>query len=1246
MNFAEMVTYIGSRRIFLRCEDDQIKFRSSEETLPEFLSALRENKPSLLQSLSNYKNYEILLSPLSYNQEALWFVNKLSSTDSHAYNVSVPLQIFSGIDLNKMRYALEKVTFKHEQLRTVFDTLTDSTAAIPCQMVLDHFPVDFTSIDGSGLSDSETRITVETFCYQQLSLSKTPPFKVLLVTRSPKKHVLVFLFHHIISDAYSIGIFLKDLEYYFHNTDDKVTDFGCTYTDFLAEQKEMLSSSKGEELWQYWKRKTNGVKRNITVPPDLKRPQIKNLVGATIPFHIDSSTIELIASYCRQLSITPFAFYAGCCQLLTISLSGSYSLLTGVLAHGRKTRDHAQIFGYFVNVLPLICERTSQEPLSEHFKKCYQDLLELLDNQYLPFPLLVEKLSPDRDPSHPVLFNILFNMLSQSQLGKGHHYIYADTDQNAGEFCAMKTETFPLNQQEGQFDITLELVDKPQGITGLLKYSTELYSTDTAKKITSLYCSIIDDTLHTHDDLLGTFLGKYSKESVKTTDSEWKIVVAATFTADMIEATFDFWKYVFKSEISWTLAPYNQIQQQLMNPSDLFAKNSGINVILVRLEDLLLSTDSIFELDTQYLRIRVNELINQLRAATREHSARYIVCVCPSSPRILENANVASYFLDMEKLLQREIENIPAAYFVGSRYFTELYCSGADYEPTIGIIGHMPYTESFYVVIATAIIRTIHAIIKPPCKAIIVDCDNTLWEGVAGEDPISQIHISEPMKSLQHFLKKCRDQGILICLCSKNNRDDIIAVFNQHPDMILPFSDIAFDRINWEIKSKNIMEIIREANLSISGIVFIDDNPSECAEVRANCPGVTVIQLSSDLSKRMQYIKNFWAFDTIKITQADRERQDKYLQEKSRRSYREQVESFADFIKGLELNVTVCSAREQDISRMSQLSFRTNQFTIGSGGKSEEEMSSMCRNNNAFVVDVKDRFGDYGTVGVITFLASDTMLTVTTLLLSCRALGRGVEYQLLSFIGTHAESLNCPLVCIKVFNTTKNKPFQLFLSEAVESYKTDSSDEITYEIPSSILKKIVFDPLEKASLSLVEDTKAASMPIRQNGFSSDLLDKIASSYSTMDSLLYAISEYKKPPENLLDKDKSSINVAPRNNLEATLSGIWVELLGIEHPGITDNFFDQGGRSVMLPFVIQKIKDRLNLDLAIVDLFQYPTISSLAFHISEGTGITSDNKAAGTIAQQQRNVLARVRSLATKYSPPNSPAGGEYLGDPY
>jgi FkbH-like protein len=1226
-----MVAFMGSRRILLRCEVGQIKFRSSEETPLEFLSAIKENTPFLLKLLNNYNNYEILLSPLSYNQEALWFVNKLSSEDSHAYNVSVPLQIVTGIDLNKLHHALEMVTLKHEQLRTVFDTVTDGITAIPCQMVFDHFPVNFTSVDGSGLSDKEIRTVVETFCYQQLSLSQAPPFKVLLVSQSPNKHVLVFLFHHIISDAYSIGIFLKDLEYYFHNTEDKNTDIACTYTDFLANQKEILKSSKGEELWQYWKKKTNGVKRNITIPPDLTRPQVKSLVGATISFPIDSTTIKQVASYCRALSITPFAFYAGCCQLLTITLSGSFNLLMGVLAHGRKNRDHALILGYFVNVLPLVCERIPQESLSEHFKKCYRDLLELLDNQYLPFPVLIEKLSPDRDPSRPVLFNILFNMLSQSQLGKGHQYVYADIDQDAGEFCAMETKSYPLNQQEGQFDITFELIDKAQGITGLLKYSTELYSTETAEKIISLYCSIIDDVLHTQDELLGNFINRYSKDITVTTNAEWKIVVAASFTADMIEKTFDFWKHVLKSEISWTLAPYNQIQQQLINPSELFAKNSGFNIILIRLEDLLLSTDSTFELDTKYLNHRVNELIDQLRAASREHSAQYIVCVCPSSPHILVSTTVASFFLEMEILMHKEIENIPNSYFVGSRYFTELYCSGSNYEPTSGIIGHTPYTESFYTVISTAIIRTIHAIIKPPCKAIIVDCDNTLWEGVAGEDPISQIRISEPMKSLQLFLKKCRDQGILICLCSKNNRDDTIAVFNQHPDMVLTFSDIAFERINWETKSKNIIEITKDANLSISGIVFIDDNPSECAEVRANCPGVTVIQLSPDLNKRMSYINHFWAFDIIKITKSDRERQDKYLQEKSRRSYREQVESFADFIKGLEMKVTISSAREQDISRMSQLSFRTNQFTIGSGGKSEEEMLSMCRNNNAFVIDVKDRFGDYGTVGVITFNTSDNLLTVTTLLLSCRALGRGVEYQLLSFIGMHAESLNCPLVCIKVFNTTKNKPLQHFLSEAVGNYKCDNIDEIIYKIPSDVLKKIVFDPLEKAPLSLVEETKTAPISIIQNGFSSDLLDNIANSYSTIDQLLHAITEYKRSPENLSGKDKPSILIAPRNNLESTLSSIWVELLGIEHPGITDNFFDQGGRSVMLPFLIQKIKDRLNLDLSLVDLFQYPTISSLAFHISNCTGSTTDNKAAGTIAQQQRSVIAQLRERSLKKS---------------
>src|SRR5262249_37172687 len=161
--------------------------------------------------------------------------------------------------------------------------------------------------------------------------------------------------------------------------------------------------------------------------------------------------------------------------------------------------------------------------------------------------------------------------------------------------------------------------------------------------------------------------------------------------------------------------------------------------------------------------------------------------------------------------------------------------------------------------------RRIHALTSPPYKLVVLDCDNTLWKGVLGEDGVDGIAIPPAWARLQEHMVHLANQGFLLGLCSKNNEADVLAVLDHRAEMILKRDHLVGWRINWQPKSENLRAMAHELNLGLDSVIFLDDNPVECAEVRAGCPEVLTLHLpiEGDMSRFLEHV---WAFDQTKVT--------------------------------------------------------------------------------------------------------------------------------------------------------------------------------------------------------------------------------------------------------------------------------------------------------------------------------------------------------------------------------------------
>lgn len=456
----------------------------------------------------------------------------------------------------------------------------------------------------------------------------------------------------------------------------------------------------------------------------------------------------------------------------------------------------------------------------------------------------------------------------------------------------------------------------------------------------------------------------------------------------------------------------------------------------------------------------IKDLTSILKSTAEKAKVPYLLCLCPASP-VLENSAHQPFLTSMAQFMMDELKGAGNIYVLNISDFRSIYSFDNYYDEHRDRMGHIPYTQEFFATLAAIAARRIYALNSKPYKVVILDCDNTLWKGVCGEVGAGGVEISPAFQYLQQFMVKQKDSGVLICLASKNQEEDVKKVFEERDDMILKWDRITAAKINWQRKSENIQALARELNLGLDSFIFIDDNPVECAEVKAGCPEVLTLQLPEE-DKIKDFLDHIWAFDHWEVTVDDRKRAESYKQEQKRQEFQESTVNFKDFIEKLNLDIRVTPAEPTHYPRVSQLTFRTNQFNFTTIRRKEPEIKTLVDSGefSCYVAHVSDRFGDYGLVGVFILEEEKDDLLVDTFLLSCRVLGRGAAHRMLAEIGKIAKEKAKKQVIARYIPTEKNEPAKNFLMEVGAKYQKESEGETHFIFPVDYLAKLTFEPPE------------------------------------------------------------------------------------------------------------------------------------------------------------------------------------------
>jgi FkbH-like protein len=295
-------------------------------------------------------------------------------------------------------------------------------------------------------------------------------------------------------------------------------------------------------------------------------------------------------------------------------------------------------------------------------------------------------------------------------------------------------------------------------------------------------------------------------------------------------------------------------------------------------------------------------------------------------------------------------------------------------------------------------------------KAIIFDCDNTLWKGVIGEDGMEGIDMSATSKSgkFYHLVQRIAvflsKRGVIVGLCSKNNEQDVLDVLRNHKDMILKEEHIVIKKVNWINKASNLRAIASELNIGIDSLVFVDDSNFEINLIKEQVPEILTIQVPTAISDYPDLIlKNVYTYFNLVLNSDDAKKTEMYKQQFERENSKTAFSSIEDYLASLEIELTVVKNDKAHMPRIAQLTQKTNQFNLTTYRYTESQVEHFMadKKHEVYAMFVKDKFGDNGLTGVCIAKEDEKdpkNVILDSLLMSCRIIGRNIEFVYVSHI--------------------------------------------------------------------------------------------------------------------------------------------------------------------------------------------------------------------------------------------------------
>ncbi|MET8805784.1 SDR family NAD(P)-dependent oxidoreductase [Streptomyces sp. NPDC004546] len=893
-----------------------------------------------------------------------------------AHGIGLAVRLIAPTTPETLTGILTRLVARHAALRTAIISGEEGVR----QLRVDREPAEpvlrCTAVEGPLDAAERLRTLLE----PPFDLATTPLWRFELVDGGAHGQILVFGAHHAVSDLQSLLLVAGEIDAELSGTplDDAVTNRDIA---LLIEAQQ-----GGEGAGAEWREHFHGSER-LDLELDRPRPATRSYRAGSVTVTIPDGLMERVAAAASRLAVTPAAF---CLGTLTVLLAGKRERERFVLAVPVDTRIHADAYdavGFFGVPVPFPAEARAGEQVAEVLRRTDARLQRLLAKGAMFSDVLATLARQGLHRENAPLVEVYFNYVRSSR-------------------HLTRLEVLPAGT--GYFDLDLMITMTPDAARVRLDHNLDILDAATTAELGEEFLRLLGEAAE--DPAAPARAGTRTPAGTAPAPRR-SLALAATFALGnlplMCEAAVE--NGAGDGGPAITEAPYHHVLASLQDPSGVFADPAtAVGVVLLRAVDL----ERFGPVDDALLAELRTAYPATLKALSERTRKPLIVGFLPA-------ARQEDRLTQWEREVAADLAGLPGIAVLGTDDWTRHHPGGERFDERTERLAHLPFTPPFQAAVALRLADVVRAVLRPMPKVIAVDGDETLWGGVAGEIGPEAVDLTGPRALLARRLLQWREAGALLALVSNNDEATVRAVLDR-PDSLLKAEHFSVLSAAWGPKPGRLAEAARTLDLGLDSFLFLDDNPAEIAKVRSALPQVLSVTCPS-ADELEEFLGRLWPLVPAAATAEDALRARFYAQERERETVRAAA-GFEEFLAQLQLEVDIRALSEADVQRAEQLVRRTNQFTLHPRSADGGDVARWRERGEVWTAAARDRFGDYGQIALLALCAGRDQLEVMGWLMSCRALGRGVEERLLQWLADRAEELGCTKVRLTAERTERNVP--------------------------------------------------------------------------------------------------------------------------------------------------------------------------------------------------------------------------------
>jgi len=464
--------------------------------------------------------------PLSFAQQRLWFLDQLEP-GSDAYNMPGAVRMSGSLDQTALEKSLDEIVRRHETLRTTFQV----RAGKPVQVVAAPAPLNIPVTDLRELPLNEREAQLDEILAREarepFDLGRGPLLRVKLVRHADDEHVLLVTMHHIVSDGWSLDLFLREMatlyQAYTEGAESPLPRLQIQYADFASWQRNWLKDEKVASLLDYWVKQLEGAPPVLDLPTDHRRPASRSYNGAKQSLMLPQSLTDELKRLSREQGVTLFMVLAAAFKVMLYRYSGQPDIVIGTPSANRNQAEIEELIGFFVNTLVLRTDLSGSPTFRTLLGKIRETVIDACTQQDLPFEKLVEELQPERDASRTPLFQVV--LVQQKQL-------LPELECAGVWFRPLEVDT-----TTAKFDLTLQFAEADQELHLTLEYSTDLFEAATAKRMLGHLQTILEGVVANPEQHISE-LPLLTNDEQQQLLNEWN-ATAREYPAECVHSMFE-----------------------------------------------------------------------------------------------------------------------------------------------------------------------------------------------------------------------------------------------------------------------------------------------------------------------------------------------------------------------------------------------------------------------------------------------------------------------------------------------------------------------------------------------------------------------------------------------------------------------------------------------------------------------------------------------------------------------------------